>query len=249
MSVRGTTVCWKLLDSISESNSPAEFLTFYDAIKLAATTSNQSCSLNDKPPDEGLVRSQMVEAIGRSLQPNPPTLPSITYVITVNGECWHIILSATAIPHLRAAVVEWEPKTEPQIASRFQITRWLLQNHIAGFGKIENGQFQGKTWELYLFCKIGLLKDLRTLLNIDPFQRKAVLLAPDRVFPQLETDMPVVSTFQNDPEAIRKFLDECDSVVIKKIGETELVRYLEASPVSPRQFLRAQRPSVLGMRF
>jgi hypothetical protein len=249
MSVRGTTVCWKLLDSISESNSPAEFLAFYEAIKDAARATNQSCSLTDKLPDEGLVRGQMVEAIGRSLQPNPPTLPSITYVITINGESWHVILSATAIPHLRAAVVEWEPKSESETASRFQITRWLLQNRIAGFGKIENDQFQGKTWEVYLFCKIGLLTDLRKSLNRDPFQRKAVLLAPDRVFSQLETSMPVVSTFQNNPEGIRKFLDECDNVLTKQIGQTELVHYLEGSPVSPKQFLRAQKPSIFGMRF
>jgi hypothetical protein len=249
MSVRAKTVCWKLLDSISESNSPTEFLAFYDAIKNTARTAGQSCSLTDKPPEESRVRSRMVETIGRSLQANSPTLPSITYVITINGESWHVTLSATAIPHLRADVLEWEPKSEAEIASRFQITRWLLQNRVAGFGKIENGQFQGQTWELYLFCKIGLLKDLRKLLNIDPFQRKAVLLAPDRVFPQLEAGIPIVSTLQNDPEDIRKFLDECDNVMTKQVGQTELARYLEGSPVSPKQFLRAQRESILGMRF
>jgi hypothetical protein len=224
-------------------------LSFYKAIKDAAKAANQSCSLTDKQPDEDIVRTQMVEAIGRSLQPNPPTLPSVTYTITINGEAWHVILSATAIPHFRAAVVEWGPKSDQEIVGRFQLARSLFEGRVAGFAKVENNQLHGKTWELYLFCKIGLLNNLRGSLSREPFQRKTVLLAPDRVFSQLGASMPIVSTFQNSPEAIREFLDGCDHIMTERVEPAELVRYLQESPVSLKQFLHAQRRSILGMRF
>ena len=232
---------------ISESSSPSVFLECYGAIINAANATNQFCSETVKTPEEDRIRLRLVEAIGQSLQPNPRTLPAVTHSLTINGENWHVSLSATAIPHLRASVVEWEPKSETEIAGRFEVVRWLLQNRPAGFGRIENNQLHGKTWELYLFSKIHLLKKLQKAFSRDPYQKKAVLLTPERMFPQLEGCMPAASTFENSPEAIRKFLDECDHVMTEQVGQTELIRYLEGSPISPKEFLHAQKPGIFGM--
>lgn len=249
MGFRGITICWRFLTTINEADIPAEFMAFYTAIRDGAAATNQLCQMNGQPPEEDSVRNKMIEVMGRCLQKKSPILPSIGYALMINDETWQVLLRPSAIPHFEVVVIENEPKLESDIAGRFEIVRWLMEHRVAGFGRRNNNGLQGKTWELYLFCKIRLLKNLRKSFQRLPFQRRTVLVPPDRVFPELQADSLNTSTVGNRREDIERFLDDCDEVLLKKVGPTAISEYLRPSSITLKEFMRAQRPTLFGIRF
>jgi len=242
-------LCWKLLDSISESESPSAFIAFYEAIKKAAIRNDLDFSVDDPLMADSSIHKQMAEAIGRSLEPRPAILPSVGHTISIQGESWHVVLNATATPHLKAAVVERKPRTEEETAYRFRLVRDLVDHGEVDFGKIGDEQLHGKTWELYLFCKIRKLKVLRESFAKRPYRKQPILLAPNQTFLHLTATLPSISTIKDDAGGVRKFLDECDRVLVEQVGQEKLIRYLEGCGIPPKDFLWAQRTSILGMRF
>jgi hypothetical protein len=175
MTLRRRTICWKFLDTVSEFESPSVFLGFYAAIESAADREQLSHSTPDAPVSEDRVRQRLVEAIGRSLQRNRSTLPSIGNEITINGESWHVILNATAIPHLRVAVVERHSESEMEMAYRSRLVRNLVDRSEVNYGFVEDAHLHGETWSLYLFCKIRAVKKLHESFAREPFQHRPLL--------------------------------------------------------------------------
>ena len=246
MGLVSRSVCWRLLGSVSEHESPNDFLAFYQAVKSAANRKG----FNQKDDDsltESQIQNQIVEAIGRSLQTRPTTLPAVGHTMTVEGECWHIVLHATEIPHLNAAVVE--RKAQELTQYRFSLVRELIERGNADYGKVEGQKLHGKTWELYLYCKARRLGPLQDALSRRPFRRTPVLRPPNQIFPQLSVSLPLISSVGTAATDIRKFLDECDQVLVDQVGEPGLAQYLGNTSISPKVFLAAQKPGLLEKTF
>lgn len=239
MNLFRTLIGWKLLDGISEAETPAEFVRFYGAIKSAAVNEHFLYSATEQPV-EHKIRVRMVEALGRSLQPNPATLPSITNEIRIQGERWHVILSATAIPYFSVAVVESGANAEQGNEYRAGLAKCLAERGDVGYCVIDGNRLHGKTWHLYLHCKIRILKTLRTFFSLRPFRMSPVLQPPDTVFRQLAASMPEKTTLVDDPAAVSAFLDKCDRVLVTHLGAKELNQYLVNCSISSSVFLRAQ---------
>lgn len=247
MSLGSRSVCWKLLSSVSEHETPKEFHSFYEAIKGTAIRKGFQQEASEGSLAESELQNQMVEAIGRSLQARPATLPAVGQTIRIQGEWWHVWLHVTQIPHLSAAVVEHRPQQFPQC--RCQLVRELIKDQNADFGRLEDEQLQGKTWEMYLFCKIQKLALLRDAFSKRPFRSRPVLRPPNHVFPELNRALAPMSTIAGSPAEVRKFLDRCDGVLTEHVGRSGLAEYLRGSSISPKQFLEAQERNLLGRVF
>lgn len=240
MSLIRTTLCWRFLDEISENETPAEVVRFYESIVREAREARFNCSTTEQRSASD-IRKLMVEAIGRSLQKNPPTLPSIASEILIQDQRWHVILNATAIPHLRTAVVQSRPGSPNGNESRFHLAQQLMDRGLAGYCRTKENRLYGKTWHLYLHCKIQSLEILRKAYSMLPFRQKPMLRPPDAVFPELGRKVPLKSTVADTPEGIRAFLDECDQTFAGEAGKEGLLSYLQDCSFSPATFLHSQR--------
>ena len=239
MSLIRTTFAWRFVNQISETATPLEFLQFQESITTAAARQGLRYSVAQQMSEQK-IRSLMVEAIGRSLQKRPTTLPSVASEVSIEGERWHVILNATSIPHFRVSVVQSEPRSGPGSDYRVNLIRHLAEQDKIDYCIVENDKFHGKTWSLYLHCKIRLLKRLRELFSKSPFRKVSVLPSLDIVFPQLAGSLPQKATLDDHPTEIRAFLDECDQVLTAQIGEREISQYLENCSISLACFLHAQ---------
>jgi hypothetical protein len=107
----------------------------------------------------------------------------------------------------------------------------------------------GSSWDLYLKFKIHSEAGLHRALWYTPYHDRPALLRPQVAMPQLDGLMAQSAHVGSDRRSWRRFLDECDRVVLDEVGETGLAEYLKETRVSVRQFLGAQRRSFLGLRF
>jgi hypothetical protein len=240
MSLIRTTLCWRFLDEISEDETPAEVVRFYESIIREARQAHLRCSATEQR-SESDIRKLMVEAIGRSLERDSPTLPSIANEILIQDERWHVILNATSIPHLRAAVVQSRPGSPNENEPRFHLAQQLMDRNLVGYYLTRGNRLCGKTWHIYLHCKIQTLDVLRKAYSMLPFRQKPMLRTPDAVFPELARKLPFKSTVADTPEGIRTFLDECDYAFVAEAGKEGLLSYLQDCSFSPATFLNAQR--------
>ncbi len=247
MSLIRTPLAWRFVNQISETTTPAEFLQFQESITKEAGRQELRYSVIEQLSEQK-IRHLMVEAIGRSLQRKAKTLPSVAGEVSIAGERWHIILDATSIPHFRASVVLSEPRAGAEPNYRVDLVRRLVERDETDYGVVENARLYGKTWRLYLHCKIRLLKPLRDLFSQSPFRTLSVLLPPDAVFPQLVSSLPQRTTLNDNPADIRMFLDKCDRVLTTQVGERELSQYLENCSIPLARFLRSQRSAACKMR-
>jgi hypothetical protein len=247
MSLIRTSFAWRFVTQISEIATPLEFLQFQEAITIAAARQGLRYSVAQRMSEQK-IRGLMVEAIGRSLMRSPTTLPSVASEVSIEGERWHVILNATSIPHFRASVVQSEPRPGPESNYRVSLVRHLVEQDRIDYCIVENDRLHGKTWRLYLHCKIRLLKRLRELFSKSPFRKVSVLLPPDTVFPQLAASLPQKTTLKDDPTAVREFLDECDQILTTQIGERGLNQYLQSCSISLASFLHAQHSTASKIR-
>lgn len=238
MGLASNSVCWRFLSSVSEHETPKEFLSFYEVIKRTAIRKGLQPESDEGALAESKIQTQMVEAIGRSLQARPATLPAVGHTIRIQGEWWHVWLQTTQIPHLSAAVVERKQREFTHY--RFNLVRELIEGGDVDYGKVEDKQLHGKTWSLYLHCKIHALKVLREAYSRLPFRKKPVLLVPNVLFSGLSQKLPLMSSITDTPDGIRAFLDQCDHVFVAEAGKEGLLRYLQDSSISPATFLNAQ---------
>jgi len=248
MGLVATELCWKFLDSVSESKSPSAFLGFYEAVRHAAIDDHLVCSNDNLSTSKSQLWEQIMIGIGKSLGRHPNIIPSVGHTISIQGETWQVFLDATAIPHLKAAVVENTSIKGVEAAHRFRIVLQLVKQGEIDFCKIEQNQLFGKTWELYLFCKIQKLRLLRKSFSMLAYRNQPVLLVPDRAFSDLTNALPNMTTLKQEEKNIRAFMDECDQIFMKHIGLDGLTGYLGQCGLSPKEFLRAQKPSLFGTR-
>jgi len=239
MGLRRTTIYWKPLTDLSESDTPSALILLSKALANAARSQNLDCDTPERWAPHDKIRNQIAEVIGRSLDRRPAILPTIGYEIQVNRETWQVILNATAIPYLRIAVVERQVKSRAETAYRWHLVGTLLQQEERSYGVVGDDLLCGGTWDLFLFCKMRALRRLRDLFTKEPFQRRAVILAPDRVFSELRGCLPKTSKLKDDPKAVRDFLGVGDRILSDRVGIDALARYLEACKVSPKEFLHA----------
>jgi hypothetical protein len=246
MTLRSKTLCWKFLNPTCQDAIPVAFVAFYFAIKDAGSRNGFIVSADEQLITEERIQAQMADIVRKSQLPRAAVLPGFGHTLNVQGESWQILLKATEIPHLRAAVVERKPTSHEEIQYRFRIVRELIERGDVDFGKTADQRFHGKTWELYIFLKTRKLKPLDDAFNRRPFLNGPVLLSPDQVFPQLRPALPAISTIDDEKSSVRKFLDQCDQALMGQVGEAGLVDYLRNTSISPKQFLRAQKPSFFG---
>jgi hypothetical protein len=247
MSLIRKTLAWLFVNQISETTTPLEFLQFQEAITKEADRQKLRYSVTE-PMSEQKIRNLVVETIGRSLQTNPKTLPSVASEISIEGEQWHVILTATSIPHFRASVVQSEPMPRSDSKCQVGLVRQLVEQDEIDYCILGDDRLYGKTWRLYLHCKIRLLKPLRELYSQAPFRMVPVLLPPDEVFPQLADGLPQKTILNDNPADVRTFLDECDRVLTAHFNEQELSAYLQKCSVSLPRFLRAQHSAASKVR-
>jgi len=220
MGLVATELCWKFLDSVSESKSPSAFLGFYEAVRHAAIDDHLVCSNDNLSTSKSQLWEQIMIGIGKSLGRHPNIIPSVGHTISIQVEAAH----------------------------RFRIVLQLVKQGEIDFCKIEQNQLFGKTWELYLFCKIQKLRLLRKSFSMLAYRNQPVLLVPDRAFSDLTNALPNMTTLKQEEKNIRAFMDECDQIFMKHIGLDGLTGYLGQCGLSPKEFLRAQKPSLFGTR-
>ena len=239
MGLRRTTIYWKPLTDVSESETPSALIVLSKALANAARSQNLHCAMPATWPPQDKTRDQIAEVIGRSLDRKPAILPSVGYEIEVNRETWHVILNATAIPYIRIAVLERQPTSGSQTAYRWHLVRTLLEQDERSYGLVGDDLLCGGTWELFLFCKTRAIRRLRDLFTKEPFQRRVVILAPDRVFPELHGSLPKTSKLKDNPKVVRIFLEEAGRILSDRIGVDALESYLEFCEVPAKDFLHA----------
>lgn len=223
---------------------PGEFLRFYEALREAANREHLQVYTTERR-SESEIKSLMLEAMGRSLQRHPATLPSVATEISIQGELWHVILSATAIPHFRATIVRSGPDHPTEKNDLYsRLLRRLTEDGDVGYCRLGNGALYGETWQLYLHSKIRLIKRLQAAFSRSPFRQKSALTVPSVSFPQLGAKLPSLSTLPDTPAVIREFLDACDRTLLAEIGEQGLSCYLKETSLSPATFLNAQHSLV-----
>jgi hypothetical protein len=248
MAVTGKSLFWKFLEASPEACAPAALMNLLNEIE--SFSAQQGFARGFEPRRDGwseeAIRTRMAEAKSAYARKSMafPILPSSDYQFQMEGDRWHLAILMTAIPHIRGGVIDKPGAGQAPPAYRSHLVRYLVDEGVVDLGVVEDNRLYGRTWDIYFYCKIQLMKGLTNRFEIKASDKGPLLVAPRIAFAQLEGQSSKYSTLRRTPAEVEKFLDERDQLLLDSIGRDALARYLGGADISLRDFLRAQKPSL-----
>ena len=165
-----------------------------------------------------------------------PALPGFGRIVNIGGQTWHLGYSMTQIPNLHGGRSA-KPNEVIHVRDSRDLLRHLVDKGAANIALIDDDNFYGETWDLYLFCKIQSRKKLRAAFELKGYDSQPVLGGLMEVCHQITNATTERITVKSGKAEAIRFMREHDRILLSSFGPDVLSRCLSCAPLTLNAFL------------